>query len=122
MFLEFLSDAPEQLKLRIDIYYNPLVLNAQGARIDGTKETPVSDAVRNYLNTIEFDGSVVLAYLTDALQNVPGVIIPHVAYAAYRYGSLEWMQFSVLRQPQSGYMRIKDEDLTINYIPRNAAQ
>lgn len=118
--MKFLSDDPEQLKLIIDIYYNPLVLNSQGQRIDDLS-IPVPDAIRNYLNTIQFNGTTVIAFLEDALQAVDGVVIPYVKYAAYKYGNLDWIQFDVMRQPDSGYMRIADENLIINYIPRNAA-
>ena len=116
--INVLSDEAEQLRLNLTVFYNPLVFNRFGERIDGTTETPVPDAIRNYLNTIEFDGTVVLAHLVDALQAVEGVEIPHIVSAAYRYGGIDWAAFDIMRRPNSGYMRIADENLTITYTPR----
>ena len=113
-----LSEDAEQLQLNLTVFYNPLVLNRLGERIDETSNTPVPDAIRNYLNTIEFDGTVVLAHLVDALQAVDGVEIPHIVSAASRYGIIDWIAFDIMRRPHSGYMRISDNDLTITYTPR----
>jgi hypothetical protein len=108
------------LKLGLTIYYNPLVLNAQGERIDGGGNTPVKDAIEAYLRSLPFNGVFVLAYLTDVLQQVEGVVVPHITYAAARYGSLPYTGFSVEYQPDSGYLRFEQPaDLTISYVPKS---
>ncbi|WP_165044641.1 nucleotidyltransferase [Dysgonomonas sp. ZJ709] len=117
--VESISEKADQLKLALDIYYNPLVLNSQGHRLDGTSMTPVGDAVRAYLRILPFNGELVLAFLTDALQQVDGVVIPHVVSAWYKYGALDWLNISVKYQPYSGYLRIDDANLIINYIPQS---
>lgn len=121
VFIKYLTDDAEQLRLIIDIYYNPLLLKSDGSRVDGTSQTPVVDAVKNYLVNIEFDGTLILAHLTDALQRVSGVVIPNITLSQYKYGDLNWETFTVQRQPLSGYMRIADENIIINYIPRSAS-
>jgi hypothetical protein len=117
--LDIISLPADNLRLNIDIYYNPLVLDANGQRLDGTTQTPVADAIRAYLKNMPFNGELVLAYLTDALQAVDGVVIPFIKTAEYQYGGLEFNLFDVKRQPDSGYYRINDENLTINYTPQS---
>jgi hypothetical protein len=115
--LDFLSEPAENLKLNIDIYYNPLVLNADGSRVDGTNDTPVVTAIKNYLKNIRFDGMVILAHIVDELQKIEGITIPEITQAAYRYGQLNWITFETKRQPISGYMIIDEQDINLNYIP-----
>jgi hypothetical protein len=116
--INVLSMPAENLKLELDIYYNPLVLNNFGERIDGSLITPIADAVKNYIANIEFDGTFITASLVDALQKVYGVEIPHVVSQSYKYGDLEWMPFDVMHRPLSGYFKINENDLIINYKPR----
>lgn len=116
---EIISEPADNLRLSIDIYYNPLVLDALGQRLDGTNQTPVADAIRAYLKNLPFNGQLVLAFLTDAMQAVDGVVIPHLPLAEYRYGELEYRPIDVIYQPNARYIRIADEDLDINYIPQS---
>lgn len=117
--IDMLTYPADELKLDVTIFYNPLVLNARGERIDGTSDTPVPDAIRAYLAGIAFDSTVVLADLVDALQRVNGVSIPHISLAAYKYGVLDWIPFDIMFRPQSGYTRIADTELNIIYVPRS---
>src|SRR5690606_27704953 len=57
------SGPADDLKLTIDIYYDPLVLAADGSMLDGTDPSPVQTAIENYLKSIKFNGSLVLTYL-----------------------------------------------------------
>lgn len=116
--IELLTDVADGLRLSLDIYYNPLILNGQGQRLDGNSLTPVPDAIREYLRNLPFNGELVLAYLIDALQKVDGVVIPHLNAASYQYGGLDYEIISVKYQPFAGYLRITDENLTINYKPQ----
>ncbi len=114
--VEIITENADNLRQTIDIYYNPLILNARGERLDGSSLTPVVDAIRAYLKNLPFNGELVLAFLADALQKIDGVVIPHIVSSAYQYGGLDWTPFAVKVLPHSGYLRITDENLTINYI------
>lgn len=114
--VEVLSREADSLKLGLEIYYNPLVLNSKGERIDGTSASPVEDAIRSYLKNTPFNGMLVLAYLTDALQGVEGVVIPHIESAQCRYGEINWESIRVKYQPFSGYTRLAG--LEVTYIPQ----
>lgn len=111
---------PDGLKLSLIIYYNPLVLSPDGNRIDGSVVDPVGKAIRSYLQNLPFNGTLVLAYLIDALQQVEGVVIPHLVSAQAQYGLFPYSNINVKYNPDSGYLRLLvDEDLTIQYVPQS---
>lgn len=111
---------PDRLFLTMRIFYDPLVIDAQGnSIIDGGK--PVEDAINEYLKTLPFDGQLVLAHLIDALQNVPGVKIPHIDYAASSWINTEINDYgnpqtiNVKVTPESGYFQVVDFN-NISYV------
>jgi hypothetical protein len=115
------SRSADNLKLSLNIYYNPLVLDNTGARLDGTDPDPVGKKIKDYLKNLPFNGTMVLAYLVDALQQVDGVVIPHIVQAQARYGALPYTAFDVKYSPDAGYLRIlNDTDLQISYTPQSA--
>lgn len=112
---------PDRLYLSIDIYYNPLVLDASGSSIvDGGK--PVERALEQYMENLPFNGQLVLAHLVDKLQAVHGVDIPNLTNAQTSwidgltndYGPIS--PINVQRIPESGYFEIVDF-LNIKYLP-----
>jgi hypothetical protein len=114
---------PDSLKLKLRIFYNPLVLDSNGARLDGTSSTPVQDAIHAYLKNLPFNGWLVLAYLTDALQQVDGVVVPVIDEAQATYGNLPYQAIDVKYNPDAGYLRImQPDDLQITFIPQSAIQ
>jgi hypothetical protein len=119
VMVDIISEPADNLRLSIDIYYNPLVLNDKGQRLDGTSTAPVAEAIHQYLKELPFNGELVLAYLTDALQRVDGVVIPHLNAARYQYGALNYDIVNVKYQPYAGYMRVTADNLSINYKPQS---
>ncbi|KAA2244563.1 nucleotidyltransferase [Chitinophaga agrisoli] len=111
----------DPLRLEMDIYYNPLVLDGNGARLDGTDPDPVGKRIKEYLRNLPFNGTMVLAYLVDAIQQVDGVVIPHIRHAQARYGDLPFTEIDVQYSPDAGYLRIvdNDADLQIKYFPQS---
>jgi hypothetical protein len=117
------SNVADQLKMKIRIYYDPLILNSNGQRIDGSDLTPVQTAVDTYLKNLPFNGTFVLAYLTDALQKVDGVVIPHIVEASAKYGALAFTSIDVKYEPDAGYLRfVDDSDLTLEFVPQSQLQ
>ncbi len=114
------SQPADSLKIELNIYYNPLVLDSTGARLDGTDPDPVGKRIKEYLRNLPFNGTMVLAYLVDALQQVDGVVIPHIVKAQAKYGDLPFKVIDVKYSPDAGYLRIVDtNDLHIDYIPQS---
>lgn len=117
--IEIESLIADRLKLRLKIYYNPLILGSNGSRLDGTDNKPVPNAIRNYLQNLPFNGLFVLAHLVDALQAVEGVEIPHLIECYTSYGNLPLTSVDVEYVPDSGYLRIEDVDLNVQYLPHS---
>ncbi|WP_343671827.1 hypothetical protein [Chitinophaga sp.] len=114
------SLAPDNLKLELVIYYNPLVLGSDGSRLDGTNPDPVRNCVKDYLKNLPFNGTLVLAYLVDALQQVDGIVIPHIVHAEAKYGALPYTAFDVKYNPDAGYLRVQTtDDLKITFLPQS---
>lgn len=112
------SRPADSLKFDGIIYYDPLVLDATGARLDGTAATPVQDAVRDFLKTgMPFNGLFVREKLVDVLQKVDGVVMPYVNAISARYGALAWQPVLAEYQPDAGWLRIAPSDLTLQFLP-----
>ncbi len=111
------------LTLKLKIWYDPQILDAEGKRKDGTNDTPVLDAINDYLRNIEFNGKFVKTYLVDALQQVPGVKIPKIIEADSSHSVIVEENapyngiIDEVRQTFSGYMRLNEGSTIIEYVP-----
>jgi hypothetical protein len=113
------SGAPDSLQLNLIIYYDPLVLSATGDRLDGTATQVVPAAVRNFLLALPFNGVFVTEYLQNAIAATAGVTIAQINSAASKYAEFDWAVIATMVTPDSGYLRIADADLQINYIAQS---
>ena len=116
--IEIITAPGDDLRLVIDILYDPLVLDNTGQAFDGSDE-PAKDAILNYIKNLPFNGEFRIVALTDALQAAQGVVIPTVISAYSKYAAWDWSAINVRVKPNSGYMVIADANLTINYEPIN---
>lgn len=116
--LDITSGSADSLKQTIDIYYDPLVINSSGARIDGTSSDPVGDAIRSYLKNLPFNGVFAVQKEVDYLQTVEGVVLINVKSSKAKYAALPYTSFSVQYIPDAGYLRIVSPgDLILSFIP-----
>lgn len=114
------TNTGDQLKLSIDVYYDPLVLTANGARIDGTNGTPVEDAVKAFLKSLDFDGVLNLKRLEDYIEAAEGVQYAKVTYGASKYGQHDYDSvgiqnvgtIDVFRTADSGYFKLDSLDVS----------
>jgi hypothetical protein len=114
--LEVFSYAADKLKVWVDVYYDPTVLNAFGERLDGTDTEPLIKAVEKYLRNLEFNGVFVRTQMVDALQSVTGVFaIEPTTIEVARFDSMAYQTVNVIHAPFAGYYIL--ENLTVNYIP-----
>lgn len=114
----------DNIKMSWTVYYDPLILDANGSRLDGADSDPVGDAIREYLKNLPFNGTYVLGYHVDAVQAVDGVSFPPIITGAQvKYGLLNYQSVDVSYTPDAGYLRFyEDTDLVINYIAQSAIQ
>lgn len=118
------SGTHDDLKLEMDVYYDPTVLDSQGARLDGTDAEPVKTRIKAYLKGLEFDGRFIKTHLTDQLQAVDGVVLPKIRRAWSKYGSYNYEtigqntgEIDEIRVADAGYMKLDEATTIINYIP-----
>ncbi|MEH6405776.1 MAG: hypothetical protein V7767_00700 [Leeuwenhoekiella sp.] len=118
------SDNADDLSLIIDFYYNPLILDENGVRIDASANTPVQDTIRDYLKNLKFNGEFTVAELENRLQNVEGCADQEVyirnAEANYQ-NPPSYVPITSSYIANSGYMQIIDANLTINFIAKTVA-
>lgn len=68
----FVSEMPDTLRVHLRIYYDPLVLDSTGERLDGGGK-PVEETVEKYLNSLPFGGTFYASGLVDMIQATEGV-------------------------------------------------
>lgn len=111
---------PDNILMEWDVYYDPLLLDAQGNRLDGTANDVAKNAIKSYLKMLPFNGIYVTQFHIDEVQKVEGVVIAEVRQVMTKYGNLPFTSVNVKLTPDGGYMRFAaDADLKINYIPQS---
>lgn len=115
----------DMLRIELDVYYNPTVLNSYGQRLDGTDATPVQSAIKNYLKSLRFNGSFIKTKLVNELEAVEGVFYPEIKNAWSKYGAYGYDTtgvanvglIDVIRIADAGHMMLDEDLLNINWIP-----
>lgn len=115
--ISLINSPGDNLRLEMDIYYNPLILDNEGKRLDGSNDTPVQDAIRGYISNLSFNGFYYNQSLIDSLQVVDGVDIAELIQASSKYGTLvNFRPINARSIPHAGYYQIADKDLILNFI------
>jgi len=119
-YITVINFLPDRLFLTLNIYRDPLVLDANGVSIlDGDK--PVETALVEFMKELPFDGELILAHLIDKLQQVQGVVIPDLIEAKSNWIDVNAGDYGVAtvinvkRIPVSGYYEIPNFD-GITYV------
>lgn len=118
------TGAADDLKLQLTVYYDSLILGVDGARLDGTDAQPIQTAIKEYLKSVKFNGSLIIDRLESVIGNVSGVTIPVVKnayskYAAYNYTDVAQGVGLIndIRVADAGYMKLDESELEITFIP-----
>ena len=124
VFVVATSTQADDLKTHYKIYYNGLVLDNEGRRLDGNSDTPAQDAIKAFLSSSEFDGLMDLSKLENALQAVEGIeSIDEVEvaskYAGFAYDTENVSNAGIIdnfRQPDSGYFTLDEAESVFEFI------
>lgn len=114
-----ISRTADLLRIYMDIYYDPLVLDATGGLLSNPTVKPAEDAINNYISNLPFNGELVLTKLIDAVQQALGVTDPVLQTAEARYGGVPYAFFTVSYLPDAGHMKVDPSFPlfgTLNYI------
>jgi hypothetical protein len=118
IFVNIISTLADDLGYAIDIYYNPTILDKDGNLISGNGQ-PVDDAIKNYLQGLDFNGEFVTMKLVDTIQQIEGVDIVEVKGVWSRYLDYNWENIDARQIPYSGFFTTKSEaakaKCSINY-------
>lgn len=68
----FVSEVPDALRVHLHIYYDALVMDSSGERLEGGGK-PVEEAIEAYLNGLEYGGVFYASKLVDVIQQAEGV-------------------------------------------------
>ncbi|MGN6604571.1 MAG: hypothetical protein ACTHK8_19080 [Ginsengibacter sp.] len=109
----------DSLKTEVDVYYDPLILDENGNRLDGVAGVPVQDAANAFLLTLPFNGEFSNAAFIDALQNAYGVDNRNVFLKSIQRKIGDGAYQAVVNTfiPDAGYTQFDVVDgLKINYV------
>ena len=114
--IRVINSEPDLLSIHMKVLYNPLIMKKDGTLIQDPSEKPVETAIRKYLKNLPFNGELVLAHLTDAVQQAEGVEVPHLSLVQTKWvdsPAFENVEIKVV--PKSGYFKITN--FNISYEP-----
>ena len=116
--LLIISRNPDELQLNLDISFDPLVLDGNGARLDGTNDDPIGEAIDDYLSNLEFNGEFIVRNLEDRLEAVEGVVIADTQSSSARFGTNLFQEIDKTYISDAGYMILDKENSNIILEPR----
>lgn len=106
VLVNIISEGPDLLKLAYTIYYDPLVLNADGELLSDTSVKPIEDAINTYITTLDFNGRFRLEECDAAIREADGVIDYKRTLASSKYGAYSYTEIDVSRVAYAGYFKI----------------
>jgi hypothetical protein len=93
--LNITTGLADLLHSALRIIYDPLVLNTNGSRIDGTNTDPVKLAIKTFLLNLPFNGVFSIQKFVDAIQAVDGVLDLNVDQISSKYGLLNFKTIDI---------------------------
>jgi len=118
VFVSFVNESADSLKLNANIHYSPIVLDNAGVNISTGVET-VKNAIDFYLKNLTFNGEFSLQKLTDELQKVDGVKYVDLTNVEVKSTvAASYQNVDVYYIPASGYLRfLVPTDLNLTFVP-----
>lgn len=117
--VSIISIRPDELKLELNVYIDPQILDFNGNRIDGTANNVVGSAINEFFadKNFKFDGELVLSLLEDKIQQVQGIQDRSVRFsnvqANYSVPAV-WEEITERYEAKSGYYKVLE--LRVNYL------
>jgi len=119
--LIIISNDGDSMRLTINIWYNPLVLDNNGKLINNSSCEPVKDTIINFIQNLPFNGEFIPSLMVDEIQKAQGVDIAEIQSCETKYGTNNYTIVQGKVIPNAGYLNIAPNDeqsqgLIINYI------
>jgi hypothetical protein len=94
--MQIISDDADLLKMSINIYYDPLVLDNTGLLLEDGVTLPVAEAITNYIQGLPFNSKFRLIDLVTEIKAVSGVDNVVIKYCDAMYGVQAWTDIVAL--------------------------
>ena len=117
--IDVISEQGDYLNLNMVIYYDPLLINANGEN-KATGNNVVEDAIKAYIENIPFNGEFRKNELEDAIQAVEGVVMVELGVVEHSETGEDGTFEEVIPycKPTSGYFKFDHADLSgVTYQP-----
>ena len=117
--IDVISEHGDYLNLNMVIYYDPLLINANGEN-KATGNKVVEDAIKAYIENIPFNGEFRKNELEDAIQAVEGVVMVELGVVEHSETGEDGTFEEVIPycKPTSGYFKFDHADLSgVTYQP-----
>lgn len=117
--IDVISEQGDYLNLNMVIYYDPLLINANGEN-KATGNKVVEDAIKAYIENIPFNGEFRKNELEDAIQAVEGVVMVELGVVEHSETGEDGTFEEVIPycKPTSGYFKFDHADLSgVTYQP-----
>ncbi len=113
--VEIVSSVGDDLRIVADIYYDAMVLNANGQLLNDPSRKPVEETLNKFITSLPFNGEFIPVALQDAWQETEGVAIPEILSVETKYAANDWQSVQGKVIPNAGYLKIEPANLTLNY-------
>jgi hypothetical protein len=113
--LEIVSQAADQLKIYITIIRDRLVLDSSNNLLRDNSINPISLAISDFGNSLEFDGLLRLSKLVDAIQAAEGVIDVELTGAWHKPAGGSYSLVNMSVEAVAGYFELNYDDSLFTY-------
>jgi hypothetical protein len=116
--IRIINQPADLLKMTLNVYVDVSIIDLSNGKLLNVTEDvyPVEDAIKNYLENLEFNGGFVKEFFKNELKKAKGVKLPLIELAEWKYATFYWAEFGEWKVPEAGYFKIEPADLTINYL------
>jgi hypothetical protein len=112
--IRFISGPAVFLDIKLDVYYDPMVLRSDGLLFNSAHEVAV-DAVKNLLRSLPFDGRLLRSQIVETLRAQEGIVDAAIVEASSSYDNQPPKPLGNYHIPESGWFELRQ--IHINYIP-----
>lgn len=114
-----ISDDPDEIKISLNVVFDPLIIAPDGSLISDSGVFPVVDAINSFIKDLPFNGVLNLTSLIDSLQLINGVIDPTMNSAHSKFGGYDYALISMNYHTFAGHAILDEGNSTITYISAN---
>ncbi|KZS42315.1 hypothetical protein AWE51_02425 [Aquimarina aggregata] len=140
--IRVVSTTGDKIRIRLEVYVDPLIMytdgDNEGRLVKDLSRKPVEETIKNYIETLEFNGAFVPTFLIDQIQKQEGVRLPvlrTIKIAPYNrdldtsgvdvYNDTDGVKETAFFVPTSGYFNTDFEaddnkgGIIVTYFPYN---